>query len=1417
MQKAIYNESYFPLSTTQEQILQLVKIGAPARMVNLSGILSILPELDIKKLNLTSKLLIEKHPALRLSLIHENGHTYQKFNNISKFKIKTIKTTNRFTLCSKLAGKPFNLEIAPLFRIIVINENDKNYLFFSIHHIICDGVSLNILLKDFIKIYEMLFQNKQISIIKNKANFADYVHLERAYLKSKDFQKSLNFWKKKLNHFEPTKINLANDKNISIKNLTSNQFFISKNIEHGIKNFCIENKITTYDLLLTCWSIVLKKYSENRTIYLASAVANRSIKQFRNVFMPTRQFLLMKNTFNLDDSFLDHLEKTKRKKLSALRHQRVPYANILNLVLSKSIKTNKGGINTAFSFLSSPRSNKLNASSSIERAIFDTFELSMYVHRDSSLKVSLQYDKEKYQDTAIQLLINTWLWILSKVIDAKNLFIRDLVRMTEFDKAQILKAAQGKTCKMQTSSFYKILKKTSALYPNKTACSYKEKKISYKQLDLISAQLAHALYKEGVRPGHRIAVLLDKDEKLIIALWAIFKLGATFIPLPAESAIYSKKVIKKIKPSYALVKHQNQNLSNVHNLNIKTLIKNLGKFSELKEIIFYQKNIAYIYFTSGSTGQPKAIPITYLQLLNKLHDFIKEFKHTHQDVFLSSSRYNFDIVFNEIITPHLIGAALIILPTADVHDIKKLEFLIKKHQINIIQATPTLWKYWINAGFKSKNELKIFSGGEMLDKSTAKKMISRAKAVWNLYGPTETTIWATAYNMTNDSLKKENIPIGKPLYNTQVYILNHRHELCLFGKAGEIYIGGNYISQQYIGDFKKTNTSFIKDFIEKKAGHTLYKTGDYGKLLPDGNLIFLGRKDQQVKYLGNRIELLAIEKTILSFPFIENCVVILSNLNSEEGLVAFYQPKKYFKLDNLQIYLKQHLRAIEIPNIYIKLKKFPVNQTGKIDRSKIKNIDLSILKKEKMVKNLNQTQHEEEITQFIKTTLNLSHLSLDDNLFFHGLYSLTIAKIISNIEDYYHISLSFENIINNATPRKLAKKIPARTVYIKEKIKRKSIKQAETTFTNAPLDKLISEKRIEKIDAIAIDFYNELDLQALNLSPEIFKGLWLHNRPILVQIDETEWGRNGYVLLPYSYQEELIKSNITKKLIINLLNYAKKLGVKAIYPRMYTLYKNFPFKEEILKITQKEKLPQIIDDYPITSAVFVLNCISLSHQNKRDFSTEHVSVLGLGYIGYSTIVSLLTLCPHPKEITLCDFNIKKEELLKVKSELIEKYSYKGKINIALVNKKIPNKFYRGSYYITAVTTPNIIDISQLQPNSILCDISSPSSFSLFEAKKRQKDYGDIYYVHVNGIKLKSFIKNWIYIPQEIQNNKNTMQIIKKNYINDTLIPCTHMALLFANYNTLKVAENFSIEEKVLTYIKFIKQYIDISLPEEIVD
>tara|TARA_R110002096_G_scaffold68159_5_gene164803 strand:- start:43287 stop:48545 length:5259 start_codon:yes stop_codon:yes gene_type:complete len=569
------------------------------------------------------------------------------------------------------------------------------------------------------------------------------------------------------------------------------------------------------------------------------------------------------------------------------------------------------------------------------------------------------------------------------------------------------------------TSLFKIFEECAVVNEKSLALQFNNETITYHNLLQKSNKMANYLWKEGIRPGTIVAISLERTPELIITLLAILKCGGIYLPL--DPKFPQSRLEFMLNDSEAKFLITSKKLSEYLPKFTKTILIQdaLSSFDkeikDIQNITVEQESVAYMLYTSGSTGKPKGVTVTHKNLVNFLFSMAIEPGIKETDKLLSITTISFDIAGLELFLPLIKGAKLVLADDDTARDGKLLLDLLKKEDITILQATPTTWQMLLDIGWTQPLPLKALCGGEAMPLNLAHQLIDKCDELWNMYGPTETTIWSSVKQIKADD---KLITVGKPIANTQIYLLNEKRELVKPGEIGEIVIGGDGVSQGYWKRPELTAEKFISNSFSKQPKDILYRTGDLGKILPNNDIQCLGRIDQQVKIRGHRIELEEIESVINDLAGIKQSVVIASNhLGNGTRLVAYIKAEAKFQdINAIRNKLTEVLPDILCPSYFVFLDEFPVTPNGKIDK---KNLPIPEYKRPDSWSPIKKprTNLEKQIVNIWSEQLQIpkKNIGVEDNFFDLGGTSILAQKLTVLIKNHLSIDISVSKIYTHPT------------------------------------------------------------------------------------------------------------------------------------------------------------------------------------------------------------------------------------------------------------------------------------------------------------------------------------------------------------------------------------------------------------------
>lgn len=570
--------------------------------------------------------------------------------------------------------------------------------------------------------------------------------------------------------------------------------------------------------------------------------------------------------------------------------------------------------------------------------------------------------------------------------------------------------------------------------PNNIAIVYDGNKITYNDLNNKANIIASYLRSVGVTQETLVGICIEPSVEMVVGILAILKSGGAYVPMdPMYPTERLNSILNDTKVNFVLVSKKTINSFDynckINAVRVDLLLINPNCVKDLPPIA-QANNLAYVIYTSGTTGKPKGVQITHKSVVNFIKSMIQELNANRGDVFLSITTICFDISILEIFLPLSIGARCLVVNRRMACDGKALIKSIEENKISIMQATPVTWKLLLESDWAGNKKMKILCGGESLSKELAKQLIDKSSELWNMYGPTETTIWSSIGRIRN----YDEIDIGKPILNTTMYVLNIDGQPISIGEKGELFIGGQGLSRGYFNDKELTDKKFVyNSFLN---GERLYSTGDLARILPNGKIELLGRLDYQVKIKGYRIELLEIEKNILEMNYINDAVVIVKDDKSGEKIIVAYIIRKSCEITPMSIrhYLLKKLPAYMIPVKFIFLDKFLYTNSNKVDRNKLRQIESSN-DELFLSENKNDTEENNYINRMVNSVcseiLGEKITKGNDNLFNLGIDSIKTLKIANKLKDV-GIEINTSDIFKYETIGELCKKIKSNKIGCRE-------------------------------------------------------------------------------------------------------------------------------------------------------------------------------------------------------------------------------------------------------------------------------------------------------------------------------------------------------------------------------------------------
>ncbi len=1035
-------ENIYPLSPMQEGLLFHALYSSGSEVYMNQKALDLVGQLDISAFKAAWQAIFDKHTILRTSFVREGvSKPLQKVHKSVKCNVELLDFTHfreeeiqtkLDTLLENDRTTGFDLTKAPLskFKLIKISENKHRFIW-THHHILMDGWSLPILFKEFYDNYKAFRTGEGISV-ENIDKYEDFI----SYLEGQDKIKAKEFWKDYLKGFEnPTPIGIGNTNQKADETDTYKTNSITLNIEDTkfLNAFSKEHHLTVNTLVQAAWSLLLNRYSGENDIVFGMTVSGRpaslpEVEEKVGLFINTLPLRV-----KIDDrkNVIEWLKEVQEQQPLLREYEYMPLTNIHSLT---QVSNEENLFNSILAFENYPiresdnTNNLLFKIENVQSFEKTNYPLSIVARIDSKLEINISYNNIIYSTEIIEQTLGHLREVLLNIIKYAKRPVSELEILTPLEKHKLLvewndTAADYPKDKCIHELFEEQVKKT----PDNVAVVFEKKELTYQQLNKKSNQLANYLQSKGVKPDSLVGICVDRSLEMIVGLLGILKAGGAYVPVdptyPEERISYMLEdadceivltqehlELPKINSEIIYLDADWDKIENELVENVKSKVKS--------------DNLAYVIYTSGSSGIPKGVMVSHKNMnlsLNARKCFYKEKEMT----LLFQLSIAFDTANGAIFWSLNGGNKLVIVDSDSVNNPIRFINYIKDYCITNLTLTPSYYLQLLALSeFKDNSQsLKTVSlGGEPLTPNLLTKHHDNLGFVQlvNEYGPTEAVVWASAYICMNK--KHKTIPIGKPIDNTQIYILDKNQKICPIGISGELCISGNGLSRGYLKKPELTAERFIKNPFSTDPNSRLYKTGDLARYLPDGNIEFIGRIDNQVKIRGYRIELGEIKASINKIETIEDCVVVAKeDTNGNKRLVAYIVSDDELNIQEIRDSLSNTLPDYMVPSLFVSLEKMPLTTNGKIDGKALPEPESNIETTNEYV--APQTGTEQKLADIWSKVLGVEKVGIYDNFIELGGHSLLATLVISRIRTIFNCEISPKILLGKSTLVELAKQI----------------------------------------------------------------------------------------------------------------------------------------------------------------------------------------------------------------------------------------------------------------------------------------------------------------------------------------------------------------------------------------------------------
>ncbi len=1020
----------------------------PESIFNLAYAVRIRSEFDKEILRDSFQALVDRHPSLRTTFHLKDGEPIQRIHpTMPAFFIEEdLQNADETTVRERLQQEVqsyFDLENGPLMRIYLFKRAENDYiLLFVMHHIVTDIWSQAVLLDELSQIFEHYGDPSVLPPI--EADYTDFVAWQDELLKSEKGEQLFQYWKQKLAGDLPV-LNLPTDRPrppVQTFKGSTETLWLPTELSDAVHRFCETHEVTPFTVLLAAYYLLLSRYTQQNDIIIGSPTAGRTVNEFARTVGYFVNPLPFRAKISDNESFLQFLDQVKETALEAFEHMDYPLTLLVEKLQPERDPSRTPLFQTMFvlerahllhdqglsQFALSREGAQLNLggltieSMDLEQGVAPFDLTMMIVESGKGLAASLGYNVDLFEAATIRRMLEHYLTLISSIIRDPKAPVKKLEILPRNER-ELLIEHWSKSEDFDLSRLrcvHKTISENAKRLAQKTALIFENQTISYAELENRSNQIAHFLRKKQVGPETIVGICLDRSPEMIEAILGVLKAGAAYLPL--DPAYPPERIRYMLDDSH--VQHiitestlQNRIIGNGVQIILLDEDSEITRMpTSTPEVDVDLRNLAYIIYTSGSTGKPKGTMLQHLGLANVLESTRAIYHVTENSRTLQFASFSFDASVEEIFSTLTAGGTLVLARKETLLSLGELIELIKKHEITNITLPPSVLNILRPEDFPSLKS--VVSAGEKCPAELAKRW-AKGRHFINGYGPTEATICTTAYEVPQD-FEMENLPIGRPVKNMRVYVLDRNLNVMPIGVPGELFIGGPGLARGYLNRQDLTTQKFIPNpFAQTSSDYDrLYRTGDLVRFKSDGNLEFLGRIDYQVKVRGFRIELGEIENVLQNHPKVKQAAVIAKSVNGESRLIAYYVPENRQEITPIELknHILKHLPDYMVPSAFVKLDQMPLTVNGKIDRKRLP--DPEIRQNRQLVKP--GTEIERKLAEIWKQVLKVDQIGVNDNFFEMGGHSLGIVQVQGKIKEVFDKDLNVVDMFKYPTIRALA-------------------------------------------------------------------------------------------------------------------------------------------------------------------------------------------------------------------------------------------------------------------------------------------------------------------------------------------------------------------------------------------------------------
>ncbi|MCP4380581.1 MAG: amino acid adenylation domain-containing protein [Hyphomicrobiales bacterium] len=1347
-----------PLSFGQRGLWLFQQLRPESAVYNIRHAIRFDGPLDLTVLERSLNDIVRRHEVLRSSFASEGGQPHLSIKPFLYLPLERIDLTGlprdhrqqeAERLAAEITGRPFDLANAPLLRALCLRlEADLHLLLLPMHHMVSDGWSLGVILRELAALYQAFSCNAASPLPALPLQYADFAAWQHRNLQGARGAELMAYWRDHLAS-APLTLELPGDQSrpaLQSHRAARLPLVLNADLTQQLVEVSRSQGVTLFVTLLAAFKLLLSRLSGQSDIVVGSPVAIRHRAGLRDLIGFFVNILPLRTKLAELQSVSELLQQVGATALGGLAHQDLPFDRLVEDVAVERDLSRSPLVQVLFNFVEiesrSLAFSGLQATGLPAAEPETKFDLTLYVRRlEQAVAFDLVWNADLFSRERVAAWLDHYHALLQAIAADPDALIAELPSGTKTGSRERpgFSPSGGAVEATEDVTVVAAFERQAQVCPDRLALRACGRALTYDALNGEANQVARFLISQGLQKGARVALLFNQGTSVIAAIFGVLKAGGVYLPIPQQLPQERISTLMEVgKAEIALTDSANYarlpvlkdgDRGTIAVFDVATIDSNLPRDNLASRVA--ADDLAYILFTSGSTGEPKGVMQTHANVLHHSRCYAEGLDIGPTDHVSLLASYAFDAAVMDIFGALLHGASLHLLDLRS--DFAALPSWLDAEEITVLHLTPTALSQLargLSAAQRLVSVRALVLGGEEASRShfeIFRRNFSPTCVLVNGLGPSESTLALQMVLSHDTELEGQSLPVGFPVGDAQILLLDEagRPTACF----GEIAIRSAHLAPGY---WQRADLT-AEAFEIAADGTRLYRSGDLGRRRPDGAIEFAGRRDRQVKIRGFKVVLGEVEAVLRAHPGVADGRVVATETGGERSLMACVVPEGVLDVKDLQSFLRQRLPAYMIPGRSVFTDTLPMKENGKLDLEA-----LLALEPEMPARHLRapESDRERRMLEIWEKVLVRTGVSTDDDFFALGGHSLKVLQLLAGISDTFGVELSIETLFQHPTVAELTRAVEATTESQAQGAAAGPNAEGGTIaaiasdfFSSAPaLQRSCEPSALPAtvaLDAAALGLLPEHLLRQAGLDPVAVIDGWAEPRPRLVKLIETPWGRIGQFVLPRINSSAYGQPETLVDLVLQGLESAAACGAQSVSLTGLLGSATDYGRSVVGAPGWHGKLPSLTTGHATTTASVILSLQHLLAESGRELSRERVGFLGVGSIGRASLLLMLRCLPQPAELLLCDLYDNEAVLQELADDLRQETGYRGPLRLLPTRGRPPAAFYEASTILCATNVGNVLDVDRLAPGSLIVDDSAPLCLPADRAIGRLRDRGDI--------------------------------------------------------------------------------------------